>query len=403
MRKFIIVSIILIMTAVLCYAALRLGVSPTQYIFDLETEEGQTDTFTVYNGGKTALEIYIYINDVNVEEDGTRIYVENDPTLPHSLAKWIRVSPQLFRLDPGETKAVKFSILPAPRKKGTKLAAVFVEATDYSQEKANLMLKGRIAVQIQANVGMTAEDKTPHGDIVSLDIDYLARKKQLDVKFIFINEGLFLLKLRGPIDVIDHNDVVVYTEKLYDPKKDKTKKDHEIEIMPGSAGKITNVFEDVDLPEGDYKAILRLDYGSPEIIAAERNFAVRVKASISDLEITRAIAGEPVAFSFKVSNTGSNTISPYSTILIKKYNGDEVSPEKVINIPSVLPDQTNTIKDTVQADLEVEQYTAYLNVVYGDGHVLRLERDFFVESDRSGRRKGLEKIKRKPKKSDDEW
>ncbi|MFH1428682.1 MAG: hypothetical protein ABIH39_02955, partial [Candidatus Margulisiibacteriota bacterium] len=306
-------------------------------------------------------------------------------------------------LNPGESREVKFTILPAPREKGTKLAVIFVEGTDFNQPKSNLFLKGRIAIGVRANVGMTDEDDTPHGDIISFDIDYLARKKQLETAIVFINEGLFMLKLKGTLDVLDSNDSVIYTDKLYDHKGKKEKKDAEIEILPGRAITIKSIFENIDLPEGDYKAILKLDYGASEIIEAERNFAVRVKASISDLEITRAIAGEPVAFSFNISNTGINIINPYSTILIKKYNGDIVSNEKIIDTKSIMPSQTKAIKDTIEADIEVEQYTAYLNVVYGDGQVLRLERDFYAESDKTGRTKGRQDIKRKPNKSDDEW
>ncbi|MFH1429680.1 MAG: hypothetical protein ABIH39_08055, partial [Candidatus Margulisiibacteriota bacterium] len=104
MKKFFIVFAILIMTAVLCYAPMRMGVSPTEFTFDVESQEGQTDTFVVFNGGKTALEIYIYPNDVKIDDEGGKTYVENDPTLVHSLAKWVRVSPQLFRLNPGESR-----------------------------------------------------------------------------------------------------------------------------------------------------------------------------------------------------------------------------------------------------------------------------------------------------------
>jgi len=399
-KKLLVLAGILAIGA-LTYAPFRIGISPTEFKFNMMESLTQTGAFVVMNGGRTELEVDVYANDVYMDEDGNTRYVEPDEKIPYSLARWIKIVPERFSLKPGAYKQVKFTMKVPPFLQGTRLAIIFADTHDINQPKGTMMFRGRVGTWVEALMeGVEAE--SPLGDISALQVGYLSRLKQLISSVSFVNQSGLVIRLTGSIEIFNASGEIVFSGNFGQAKRKKKK---EYKVFPFKSRTIKDRF-DVNLPEGRYKALVKLDYGAEELLGAETSFSISSKAEVKNLKIEKSYVGKPVEFTFKIFNKGTTVLKPQCTMLIRKYDGEIVSTEQQIKTPEIMPGEHKNIYGFVTANLEVEKYTAYLNMLYGEHHVVeRLEKTFFTEFDKPAPSKGglRKRPEKQVEKEPDEW
>jgi P pilus assembly chaperone PapD len=172
-KPWIILLVVVIATlapALLFSAEISISVSPIRVEHLVKQSEKGTDTISVTNDGTASTRLRVSIEDWALTKDGNPIFMKGGSN-PYSCAGWIRINPVDFRVDPGQTREVRYTVtVPEGIEDGGFRAAIIFETVpDVTPgEKARrVYLKGRIAAMLYEVVGKPL----PQGHANSLKAD----------------------------------------------------------------------------------------------------------------------------------------------------------------------------------------------------------------------------------------
>jgi P pilus assembly chaperone PapD len=259
-RSWIILLIAVITIPILAFSAeVSISVSPIRVEHLVKQGEKGTDTISVTNDGTAPTRLKVSIEDWALTRDGNPMFMKAGSN-PYSCAEWIRINPVDFRVDPGQTREVRYTVTVPEgiEDGGYRVAILFETVPDVTPgEKAKrVYLKGRIATTVYEVVGKPI----PQGHANSLKTDL--KKEGTDFILALQNTGKVHFRTKGSITVKDSNGSKAFEVELPD-----------VPVLPESERDI-KVTYDKSIPKGKYTAIAVVDIGKKELVGAETTFDV---------------------------------------------------------------------------------------------------------------------------------
>jgi len=262
-KKFWIILLIVATTisspALLFSAEVSISVSPIRVEHLVKQGEKGTDTISVTNDGTASTRLKVSIEDWSLTRDGNPMFLKVGKN-PYSCADWIRINPVDFRVDPGQTREVRYTVtVPEGIEDGGFRVAIIFETVPEVMpgEKAKrVYLKGRIATIVYEVVGKPI----PEGHANSLKADL--KKEGMDFILALQNTGKVHFRTKGSITVKDSNGNKAFEVDIPDvPVLQESERD-------------VKVSYDKSIPKGKYTATAVVDIGRKELIGAETTFDI---------------------------------------------------------------------------------------------------------------------------------
>ena len=199
----LLIAVITILMPVIPFSAeVSISVSPIRVEHLVKQGEKGTDTISVTNDGTASTRLKVSIEDWALTRDGNPMFMKVGKN-PYSCAEWIRINPVDFRIDPGQTREVRYtiSVPEGTEEAGYRVAIIFETVPDVTPgEKARrVYLKGRIATILYELVGKPV----PQGHANSLKADL--KKEGTDFILALQNTGKVHFRTKGSITVKDSN------------------------------------------------------------------------------------------------------------------------------------------------------------------------------------------------------
>ena len=262
-RPWIILLIVVITTlvpALLFSAEVSISISPIRVEHLVSQGEKGTDIISVTNDGTASTRLKVSIEDWALTRGGNPMFMKVESN-PYSCAGWIRINPVDFRIDPGQTKDVRYTIaVPEGAEDGGFRAAILFETVPDvtpGEKVKRVYLKGRIATILYEVVGKPV----PQGHANSLKA--ITKKEGMDFILALQNTGKIHFRTKGSITVKDSNGDKAFEVQLPD-----------VPVLPESEREV-KVSYDKPIPIGKYTATAVADIGKKELIGAETMFEMK--------------------------------------------------------------------------------------------------------------------------------
>lgn len=242
-----------------CRADVSISVSPIRVEHFGKSGEKGTEMISVINGGSAPTRLKVSVEDWILTKEGTTS-IEIPAGALYSCAPWIRVNPIDFRISPGQTREVRYTItIPEGTPEGGYRAAIVFETVPEvvpGEKMGRVFVRGRIATILYAVVGKPV----PQGHANSLKVEF--KKDGVDFTLALQNTGKVHYRTKGSITASDSNGQKVFEVEIPD-----------VPVLPQSEREI-NIRYDKPIPKGKYTALAAVDIGVPELIGAEATFTV---------------------------------------------------------------------------------------------------------------------------------
>jgi P pilus assembly chaperone PapD len=255
------ISAILILIPVLTFSAeVSISVSPIRVEHLVKQGEKGTDMISVTNDGTASTRLKVSIEDWTLTKDGNPMFMKVGGN-PYSCAEWIRINPVDFRIGPGQTREVRYTIT-VPQgidEGGYRAAIIFETVPDVTpgEKIKRVFLKGRIVTILYEVVGKPI----PQGHANGLKAE--RKKEGIDFILSLQNTGKVHYRTKGSIAVKNEKGEKAFEVELPD-----------VPVLPESEREI-RVNYDKSIPEGNYTAIAVVDIGKKELIGAETTFSIK--------------------------------------------------------------------------------------------------------------------------------
>jgi P pilus assembly chaperone PapD len=242
-------------------ADISFSVSPIRV--EAKGEPGGTyaDAMEIFNEGSEQVRIKVLVRDWHLTENGTPIF-EKGGAQARSCAAWLKINPVDFLLQPGEKKAVRYSVtIPADTPAGGYWGAFVFETVPIikpGEKTSSVALKGNIASILYVTVGQPAAV----GDIAHMALQQAADATAIAVTL--SNDGTVPFRVKGEVKITDAaSGAAVRTLPLPDAP-----------VLAGYSRTFTLPI-DSPLPPGSYVALATIDIGAGSLLAGEISFAIK--------------------------------------------------------------------------------------------------------------------------------
>ena len=258
-----IVVLFLALMGIIPYPALSaevsIGVSPIRVEHVTKQGERGTDMISVTNDGSAPVRLKVSIEDWHLTREGTPVFMKAEKS-PYSCSEWIRINPVDFRVAPGQTREVRYTVTvpEGVEDGGYRTAIVFETVPDASPgEKAKrVLMKGRIAAIVYEVVGKPSLQG--HADSLKAEVE----KEGIDFILSLRNTARVHYRTKGTIAVKDSDGNKAFEVEIPD-----------VPVLQGSEREV-KVRYDKPLSKGRYSALASVDIGMKELIGAETTFVV---------------------------------------------------------------------------------------------------------------------------------
>lgn len=258
-QKFLLLLLILIIFCSPLGAQIYFGITPIRLELSVKPGGQKTEVIYVRNNSSRPIRLKVYTENWFLAEDGSRNFVGNQPT-SFSCRDWIRVNPFDFRLQPGETKSVRFTVsVPGGTEAGGYHAGISFEQVPESPaggRMGQVAFVGKIVAAVYMQVGKVPTE----GSLQDLVFETAGGSQLIKLKL--NNSGRTHFRLKGDIRIIT----------------DEGRKAAELEIpdepvLPDSTRWVAIPLGE-KLPPGKYLARVRLDIGREELLALEKEIII---------------------------------------------------------------------------------------------------------------------------------
>jgi P pilus assembly chaperone PapD len=252
-------AVVCLMPCVSFPAEVSISVSPIRVEHLVKGGEKGTDMISVTNDGTAPTRLRVSIEDWTLTKDGNPTFLKTGNN-PFSCASWIRINPVDFRISPGQTRDVRYTIT-VPQgieDGGYRVAVVFETVPDVSpgEKIKRVFLRGRIATILYEVVGKPV----PEGHASDLKAE--PKKEGVDFTLVLQNSGKVHYRTKGSITVKDESGGKVFEIEVPD-----------VPVLQGSERDI-KVTYDKPIPKGKYTAVAVVDIGRKELIGSETTFVI---------------------------------------------------------------------------------------------------------------------------------
>lgn len=235
-------------------------VSPIRVEQKVAPGGSETDVIQVRNEGKRPSRVKVYLEDWQLDRKGDIIFARAGKN-PQSCAAWVQVNPSDFRIEPGTTREVRYTLtVPPGAKPGSYWTALIVEGMPVLEGRPaarRMAVHGRIAVVLYETVG------SPEIKAAFQDLQVKAGKKKLDFQLILNNSGPGNFRVKKSwIALKNSQGQEVARVEVPD-----------IPVLPGTTREL-EFSQDLALPPGNYTAEAVLDVGQRELLGKKQSFAV---------------------------------------------------------------------------------------------------------------------------------
>jgi len=233
------------------------GVSPPRAVYTAQAGGTVQGVVVVDHPGSSGpMRVTASLSDVLVQPDGEPVYL--DPgSQPRSAATWLSYTPVEFVLEPKATRAVSYTLhVPEDAADGTYWAVLFFDSGPVQEPKGGgigVRMRVRVGHVVYVNVGRI----TRQGRIEGVRYRPPGGRNPPQLRIKFHNTGNGLMRLNGRVELRDAEGRVVATGTVQNAA-----------ALPGPPYEIAAPLEKAP-PPGRYVALVRLDYGEPEVIVAE--------------------------------------------------------------------------------------------------------------------------------------
>jgi P pilus assembly chaperone PapD len=242
-------------------AEMSFMVSPLRVEHQVKAGANETNVIQVANTGSEPTRVAVHMEDWTMDRKGD---VRFSPAGgdPASCMGWIQLNPVDFRLDPGQTRQVRYSLtVPADAGEGGYRAAIILEGMPRQEEgpaKKRMGLRGRIVVMAYATIG------NPEIKAEFQDFQVTALNKGVSFKLTFANQGNVHFRIKKSW-------IVVKNTKGEDVGRVEVP---DIPVLQGAIRELEFKKEDLALPKGNYVAEAILDVGKEDFLGRKSSFSV---------------------------------------------------------------------------------------------------------------------------------
>lgn len=222
--------------------------------------EKGTDMISIANDGTASTRLKVSIEDWTLTKDGNPTFMKVEGN-PYSCAEWIRINPVDFRISPGQTKEVRYTVS-VPRgieDGGYRAAIIFETVPDVTpgEKMKRVFLRGRIVTVLYEVVGKPISQG--HANSLKTGL----KKDGIDFILSLQNTGKVHYRTKGSITVKDEKGEKAFEIEIPD-----------VPVLPESEREI-RVHYEKPIPKGKYSAIAVVDIGKKELIGAETVFSIK--------------------------------------------------------------------------------------------------------------------------------
>ena len=242
-------------------AQMSIMVSPIRVEHQVKAGTNETNVIEIVNTGNEPTRVAVHAEDWTMDMKGG-VSFSGAGTDPRSCAGWLELNPTDFRLDPGQTRQIRYSLsVPADAKEGGYHAAMILEGMPRQEEgsaKRSMNLHGRIVVMAYATVG------SPEISAKFQDFQVTAGNKGISFKLTLANQGDVHFRIKKSfITIKDSKGEEVGRVEVPD-----------IPVLPGGTRELEFKKEDLALPKGTYLAEAILDVGKEDFLGRQNSFSV---------------------------------------------------------------------------------------------------------------------------------
>ncbi len=247
-------------SARLAMAQMSLMVSPIRVDQQVKAGSEETNVIDISNHFTDPTRIAVHVEDWTMNRKGDVGFspAGGDPS---SCAKWIKVNPTDFRLEPAQNRQIRYSLsVPPDAKEGGYRAAIILEGKPLQVEgaaKRVMTLNGRIVVIVYATVG------APEVKAQFQDFQVAAGNKEVSFKITMVNQGDAHFRVKKSfITLKNQNGEEVGKVEVPD-----------IPVLPGATRDL-EFKKEITLPKGTYLAEAVLDVGKEDFLGRKNSFSV---------------------------------------------------------------------------------------------------------------------------------
>ena len=241
------------------FSQIYFGISPIRAEHRIMPGESLTEVFEIRNNATGPIRLKVFVENWTILPNGTPTFIGPAPTT-FSCRDWIVVNPQDFRLNPGETRSVRYTTtVPVDAPPAGYHASVSFETVPEAAGGAGpsrMLFTGKIA----AVVYVVAGNPPIQGDL--LDLTLGTKNGAMAVVLSLENTGRTHFRTKGTLRVFDAADAKVADAALPDDV-----------LLPESRKNVACALPQA-LEPGTYRAVCTLDIGRPELIEMERRLEV---------------------------------------------------------------------------------------------------------------------------------
>ncbi len=242
-------------------AQMSFVVSPIRVEHQVAAGASETNIIEVRNEGGKPSRVKVYTEDWEMDRKGDVNYARAGKG-PNSCAPWIQLNPTDFRVDPGQTRQIRYTLtVPPGAKEGGYRAAIVFEGMPVAEggpaAPRRVAVHGRIGVVLYQTVG-NPEIKAQFEDFqVAVD------KKGLIFKLTLANKGAGNFRVKKSwITLKDSQGAEVAKVEVPD-----------IPVLPGATRDL-EFSKELALSKGTYLAEAVLDVGRRDFLGRKQSFTI---------------------------------------------------------------------------------------------------------------------------------
>jgi P pilus assembly chaperone PapD len=241
-------------------AQMSLEVSPIRAEHQIEAGVSETNIISVRNAGAQPTRVKVFLQDWQMDRKG-QVSFARAGSIPGSLSSWLEINPTDFRVEPGQTKEVRYTLtIPAGVRSGGYRGAILVEgmpAQSGAPTPKKMAVHGRFGVMIYETVGQ------PDIRAKFTDFQVLLEKKQVKFVLTLGNSGTSHFRpKKSKITITNGQGQEVAKLDIPDSP-----------VLPGATRDI-EFSEELKLPPGQYLAKALVDAGQRDLLARQQSFTV---------------------------------------------------------------------------------------------------------------------------------
>jgi P pilus assembly chaperone PapD len=235
-------------------------VSPIRVEHQVATGASETNVIEVRNEGTKGNRVKVYAEDWDMDRKGEVTYARAGKG-PNSCATWIQLNPTDFRIEPGQTRQIRYTLtVPGGAKDGGYRAVIVFEGIPLAEggpPQKRMAVHGRIGVVLYATVGK------PDIKAQFEDFQVSPETKGVSFKMTLANKGNVHFRVKKSWVTLK-NSQGAEVAKVEVP---------DIPVLPGATRDL-EFSKELTLPRGTYQAEAILDVGRRDFLGRKQSFTI---------------------------------------------------------------------------------------------------------------------------------